>query len=317
MEGGGSMGGRRWVLSHVDHCHHHHRPCGPRRPRRPACFGSNKRFWLATPPLAGASAALIHGQAMEASSESTSPSAQGEGIWRRSRSRSVTRVPPVPTRAPPQPPGQARGPSTAPKRQGKIPKNRPVPTRTPARPSKARPAMAKPSEAIQAKAMPKAKDLKKAKAMTMKAVANAIMEKAKASHYASGATANDDAAMVLEVTPPLVDQTGAAPVGQPGAAPAGQPAGQCPQGGTAWAAADVPTGHGPRATDSGAAAGAGAAGAAEGPAAAPAQPADAAGSSTGQLGARGRIPRAGLSPAEWAACPWRLGQPGPYDWEIP
>ena len=182
--------------------------------------------------------------------------------------------------------------------------------------------MAKPSEAIQAKAMPKAKDLKKAKAMTMKAVfkvmtmeavANAIMEKAKASHYASGATANDDAAMVLEVTPPLVDQTGAAPVGQPGAAPAGQPAGQCPQGGTAWAAADVPAGQSP-------AAGTWASWAAaspEWPAAAPAQPADAAGSSTGQLGARGRIPRAGLSPAEWAACPWRLGQPGPYDWEIP
>ena len=124
-----------------------------------------------------------------------------------------------------------------------------------------------------------------------------------------------DADEVDMVTPSFANHPGAAPVGQPGAAPAGQPAGQCPQGGTAWAAADVPTGH--TSGDSGADAGAGAAGAAEGPAAAPAQRADAAGSSTGQLGARGRIPRAGLSPAEWAACPWRLGQPGPYDWEIP
>ena len=124
-----------------------------------------------------------------------------------------------------------------------------------------------------------------------------------------------DPAVIQVTSPSFANQPGAAPFGQPGAAPAGQPAGQCPQGGTAWAAADVPTGH--TSGDSGADAGAGAAGAAEGPAAAPAQRADAAGSSTGQLGARGRIPRAGLSPAEWAACPWRLGQPGPYDWEIP
>ena len=122
-----------------------------------------------------------------------------------------------------------------------------------------------------------------------------------------------DADEVDMVTPSFANHPGAAPVGQPGAAPAGQPAGQCPQGGTALAAADVLTGHLPAAGTSASRAAA----SAELPAAAPAQRADAAGSSTGQLGARGRIPRAGLSPAEWAACPWRLGQPGPYDWEIP
>ena len=78
-----------------------------------------------------------------------------------------------------------------------------------------------------------------------------------------------DPAVIQVTTPSFANQPGAAPFGQPGAAPAGQPAGQYPQGGTAWAAADVPTG-------TGADAGAGAAGSAEWPAAASAQRAAAA-----------------------------------------
>ena len=93
-------------------------------------------------------------------------------------------------------------------------------------------------------------------------MAKAIMDKARASHYASGTTATPGASS-----------------GQPGAT----------------------------ANDDAAM------GASSGQLGATATP----GASTGQLGASGPRPRRQnlLSPAEWADCPWRFGQAGPYDWE--
>ena len=193
---------------------------------------------------------------MEASSESAPPwrvgqgsvsagSGAGHGVWSRSRSRSIEPLP---------------GQCFAPKRKGKIPKNRPGPTSTPARPAKA-----KPSEAIPSKAVP-----------SLKKVAKAIMDEARAIHDASGSTPSGNAESSSGDNPRATATPGASS-GQLGAT-ANEDA--------------APTGGG---SSSG-------------------QQGNLKASRPRVLGPRPR-PQNFLSPAEWAACPWRLGQAGPYDWE--
>ena len=199
---------------------------------------------------------------MEASSESAPPWRVGQGsvsagsgarhgVWSRSRSRSITHLPEQ---------GQSQE-VTAPKRKGNMPKNRPVPTCTPATPAKA-----KPSEAIPSKAVP-----------SLKKVAKAIMDEARAIHDASGSTPSGNAESSSGDNPRATATPGASS-GQLGAT-ANEDA--------------APTGGG---SSSG-------------------QQGNLKASRPRVLGPRPR-PQNFLSPAEWAACPWRLGQAGPYDWEL-